>query len=195
MKAKIIYESGYSLTEVLAVIAIAGFAMLISVPPTLTFLSSYKLKAATQQIATALQFTRAKAVAENFDCTFTNLTTGSRSQFQITGGEEDHDDGLHPWEDRNGNGVEDTLTFMPQDLPSGVTVLQTLSFVSPIPVAGNPNTSTVSLTFNPLGVPRLTSSAAAIYLENGNRNRMAVTVDLSGRVQTWKQSGSFWVAL
>ena len=195
MKAKFPCESGYSLTEGLSVIAIVGFAMLISIPQTLTFLSSYKLKAATQQIATALQFTRAKAVSENFDCTFTNLVSGSHGQFQITGGEDDHDDGLHPWEDRNGNGVEDTLTFMPQDLPSGVKVLQTLSFVSPVPVTGNPATSITSITFSPLGVPRLTSNAAAIYLENGNRNRMAVTIDLSGRVQSWRQSGSFWVAL
>ena len=195
MKAKKLYESGFSLTELLTVIAIAGFAMLISVPQALRFLSSYKIKAATQQIATALQFTRAKAVAENYDCTFTNLSSGSQGQFQITGGENDHNDGLNPWEDRNGNGLEDTLTFMPQELPSGVTVLPSLVSVATVPVTGNPRSSTTSLTFNPLGIPRLTSAAAAIYLENKNRDRMAVTVDLSGRVQSWRQSGTSWIAL
>jgi Tfp pilus assembly protein FimT len=195
MNAKNRWERGYTITEGLSVIAIAGFALLISIPQTLSFLSSYKLKAATQQIATALQFTRAKAVSQNFDCTFTNLTSGSVNQFQITGGEDDHNDGLHPWEDRNGNGVEDSVTFMPQELPSGVKVVGTLVSVSPVPVTGNPATSSTTLTFNPRGIPQLTSNAAAIYLENGNRDRTAVTVDLSGRVQSWRQSGSFWVAM
>jgi Tfp pilus assembly protein FimT len=188
-------ESGYTLTEGLSVLAIAGFALLISIPQTLSFLSEYKLKVATQQVATALQFTRAKAVSQNFNCTYTNLTSGSVNQFQITGGEDDQDDGLHPWEDRNGNGVEDSLTLLPQDLPAGVKVLETLVSAAPVPVTGNPTTSTTSLTFNSLGVPKLTTDAAAIYLENGKRDRTAVTVDLSGRVQSWKQSGSFWIAL
>jgi Tfp pilus assembly protein FimT len=194
MKSKIRLEDGYTLTEGLSVLAIAGFALLISIPQTLSFLSEYKLKVATQQVATALQFTRSKAVSENFECTF-NLASGSTGEFQITGGEDDHDDGLHPWEDRNGNGVEDSLTLIPQKLPGGVKILETLVSTGPVPVTGNPNTSANSLTFTPLGMPQLTSTAAAIYFENGNRDRTAVTVDLSGRVQAWKQSGSFWTAL
>lgn len=195
MKSKFRLESGYTLTEGLSVLAIAGFALLITIPQALSFLSDYKLKVATQQVATALQFTRAKAVSQNFNCTYTNLTSGSVDKFQITGGEDDRDDGLHPWEDRNGNGVEDSLTMLPQELPGGVKVLETLVSAAPVPVTGNPTTSTTSLTFNSLGVPNLVANAAAIYLENGNRDRTAVTVDLSGRVQSWKQSGSFWVAL
>jgi Tfp pilus assembly protein FimT len=195
MKSKFRLESGYTLTEGLSVLAIAGFALMISIPQTLSFLSDYKLKVATQQVATALQFTRSKAVSQNFNCTYTNLTSDSINKFQITGGEDDHDDGLHPWEDRNGNGIEDSLTMLPQDLPAGVKVLGTLVSAAPVPVTGNPTTSATSLTFNSLGVPNLVANAAAIYLENGNRDRTAVTVDLSGRVQAWKQSGSFWVAL
>ena len=188
-------QSGYTVVEGLSVVAIAGFALLISIPSTLSFLSGYRLRAATQQIATAVQFTRAKAVSENFPCTFTNLTSGPLKQFQITGGEDDHDDGLNAWEDRNGNGIEDSLTFLPQNLPVGIQFIETLSSISAAPVQGSPTNSTSSLTFNALGVPQLSSTAAAIYLENGNRDRTAVTVDLSGRVQSWKYNGSGWVAL
>lgn len=193
MKPMLRHEQGYTLAEGLSVIAIAGFALLISIPQTLSFLSAYKLKAATQQVATALQFTRAKAVSENFQCTYTNMIAGN--QFHITGGEDDHGDGLNPWEDRNGNGVTDSLNFIPQALPSGIKITETLVSASPVPVTGNPTTSLTSVTFNPLGVPQLTSQAAAIYLENGNRERAAVTIDLSGRVQSWKQEGSFWVVM
>ena len=188
------FERGHSVTEILSVVAIVGFVMAMSIPQSLAYLSSYKLRAGAQQVATALQFTRAKAVSENFQCTFSNFLTSGVQQFQITGGEDDHNDGLNPWEDRNGNGVEDTITFIPQSLPGGVKVLSTLSGISAVPVTGNPTSSTTSLAFTPLGVPKLTSTAAAIYLQNEKKERMAVTVDLSGRVQSWKHSGTSWVA-
>jgi Tfp pilus assembly protein FimT len=188
------FEKGYSIVELFSVVAIAGFIIALSVPQGIAYLSNYKLRAGTQQVATALQFTRAKAVSENFQCTFSNFLNSGVQKFQITGGEDDHDDGLNPWEDRNGNGVEDTITFIPQELPGGVKIISTLSGISAVPVTGNPTHSTTSLVFTPLGVPKLTSTAAAIYLQNEKKEKMAITVDLSGRVQSWKQSGTSWVA-
>ena len=188
-------EKGFTVVEIFSVVAIVGFVMAISIPQGLAYLSSYKLRAGAQQVATALQFTRAKAVSENFQCTFSNFLSSGVQKFQITGGEDDHDDGLNPWEDRNGNGVEDTITFIPQELPRGIKVLSTLSGISAVPVTGNPTSSTTSLVFTPLGVPKLTTTAAAIYLQNEKKEKMAITVDLTGRVQSWKQSGTAWVAI
>ena len=188
-------QRGYSIAEGLSVMAIIGFAIVIAIPQALTFLAAYRLKAGTQQVVTALQFTRAKAVSENYQCTFNNFTSGDLQKFQITGGEDDHNDGLNPWEDRNGNGVEDTLAFIPQELPPGIKVLSTLTTIGAVPVTGNPTSSSTSLSFSPLGVPKLTSTAAAIYLQNEKSERTAITVDLSGRVQSWKHSGTSWVAL
>ena len=189
------WERGYSAIEVLSVVAIVGFIVALSIPQALAYLSSYKLRAGAQQLSTAIQFTRAKAVSENFQCTFSNFLSSGVYKFQITGGEDDHNDGLNPWEDRNGNGVEDTIIFIPQELPRGVKVVSTLSGVSAVPVTGNPTSSTTSLVFTPLGVPKLTNTAAAIYLQNDKSERMAITVDLTGRVQSWKHSGSSWVAM
>lgn len=187
-------EKGYSVVEIFVVVAIIGFVIALSLPEGLEYLSTYKLRQGTQQISTALQFTRAKAVSENFQCTFSNYVKSGVQLFQISGGEDDHNDGLNAWEDRNGNGVEDTITFIPQALPTGVKVITTIS-ISAVPVTGSPTTSTTSLIFTPLGVPKLSTTAAAIYLQNEAKDYMAVTVDLSGRVQSWKRSGSSWVAV
>lgn len=189
------FEQGFTVVELFSVVAIVGFIVALSIPQSLAYLSTYKLRAGTQQISTAIQFTRAKAVSENFQCTFSNYLSSDVQKFQITGGEDDHNDGLNPWEDRNGNGVEDTITYIPQELPRGIKVVSTLSGISAVPVTGNPTSSTTSLVFTPLGVPKLTSTAAAIYLQNEKKEKMAITVDLSGRVQSWKQSGSSWVAI
>ncbi|MCI0413329.1 GspH/FimT family pseudopilin [bacterium] len=188
-------EHGYTLLEALSIVAIFGFVAALSLPQGIAILQTYKLKAGTQQVATAIQFTRAKAVSENFQCTFSNFLSSGVQKFQITGGEDDHNDGLNPWEDRNGNGVEDTITFIPQELPTGVKVVSTLNGISAVPVTGNPTSSTSSLVFTPLGVPKLSNAAAAIYLQNQKSENMAITVDLSGRVQTWKHSGTSWVAM
>jgi Tfp pilus assembly protein FimT len=183
-------ERGYSIGEGLSVIAIAGMALLVSIPHALSYLSAYRLKAATEQVATAIQFTRSKAVQQNFVCTF-NLILGSPNQFQVRGGEDDRGDGLNPWEDRNGNGITDTLTFLPHSLPEGTYVLESLGHLPPVNVQGRPTNSVLEMEFSPLGVPRR-NSAGAIYLENSKKERSAITVDLTGRVQTWTYENSGW---
>ena len=198
MKAKLNRrnEMGFTLVEVLAVLTIIALTTVIAVANTVSLLASYRLKAGTQQVAVALQFTRANAIANNFKFTFSGFsgTSTTLDTYQVTGGESDGGNGLDAWEDRNRNGIKDTVSFPAETLPKGVRFIYSQTISPAMPLNGSPNQSSSNLTFGALGLPSI-STTAVVFLKNENADKTAVTVDTAGRVQTWLMKGSQWSAL
>ena len=63
MKRK--HSPGFTLIELVLVLAIAAICFAIAMPDIVTFSSAYKLRAAAREVATDLQLTRLLAVKEN----------------------------------------------------------------------------------------------------------------------------------
>jgi prepilin-type N-terminal cleavage/methylation domain-containing protein len=59
------YSPGFTLVELLIVMAVVSICLAIAMPDIATFSSGYKLRAAAREVASDLQFTRLLAVKEN----------------------------------------------------------------------------------------------------------------------------------
>ncbi|HMK65899.1 MAG TPA: GspH/FimT family pseudopilin, partial [Thermodesulfobacteriota bacterium] len=58
-------ESGYTVLEVIVLISIIAIISVLAVPSTTTLLRSYRLKSATNELASSLQLARVTAIAQN----------------------------------------------------------------------------------------------------------------------------------
>jgi Tfp pilus assembly protein FimT len=195
-------KNGYSLIETSVLLAIVGVASAIGIPNMTSMLADYRLNVASRQLSTAIQYTRGKAVAENYNFTIRmNPDTASGSDaYQIAGGEVDvNGNGLDPWEDRNNNGIQDTMSFAAKKLPKGIRYIPPGTPVSSSPSISSlsltyPNTGTASISFNPMGQETSANNSEAVYLQNERGAKAAVTVDSAGKVQVWRFRDSQWVA-
>ena len=64
-KVKRKHSAGFTVVELIIVIAIVTICLAIAMPDIATFSSGYRLKAAAREVATDLQLTRLLAVKEN----------------------------------------------------------------------------------------------------------------------------------
>lgn len=58
-------QGGYSLVELLIVVAIIGMLSLVTVPPMLGYMRQMKVRSATRQLNTDLRFARQRAITQN----------------------------------------------------------------------------------------------------------------------------------
>lgn len=87
--------SGFSVMELVVVIAMAMLLMGIAIPSFLSWLPSFRLSAAARQVATDLQMARMRAVAQNTSNTVT--FTPSNGTYTFTLGPDSRDlDELYP---------------------------------------------------------------------------------------------------
>jgi prepilin-type N-terminal cleavage/methylation domain-containing protein len=66
-------QGGYSLVELLVVVAIIGMLSLVTVPPMLGYMRQIKVRSATRELNTDLRFARQRAITQNNPVAFSFL--------------------------------------------------------------------------------------------------------------------------
>jgi type IV fimbrial biogenesis protein FimT len=138
---------GFTLTELMIVIAIFGLIAVLSVPNYNRFMMGWRLNGETQQLASALRSARSSAIMKNIDVVFTF----------------DEDAGTYSWfedENRNGNLDNDEYESAQFSLPETVEI------------AGHTLSST-TLTFGSKGTTR---ESGSITLRNTLNNIRSVRI-------------------
>jgi Tfp pilus assembly protein FimT len=193
----------------LIVLAILGVLLGIAIPALGSYAQESRLNKAVREVKANIQLARLKAVTSNFRVVFTyNLGSGTPDTFQISGNEHSGGGALQPWEDINGNGVNDGLGdndgnaangLGRPDLYSSPRRVDYASFgtdgISTLP-NGSSNLSPdspITMTFDPKGDVTSDYSGNCIALENVVKMIEAVCVYQGGytRLFKWQANGSW----
>ena len=202
MKARRIRSHrGFSLIELLVVVAIMMAVAAVALPSFLSFISTYKLRSTLQQTSGMLQQMRMQAVRLNKNIKVQTTTMGT----QTVG-----------YADVNGNGAWDKNTVPPEPavlFPTDITVTST----------GHPGNATTSLGFTPQtgsgvmpqfnarGLPCVMAGSVCqnfdasgqvgfvVYVRNqssgGGVSWGAITITPAGRVRSWLWNGTAYTGL
>jgi prepilin-type N-terminal cleavage/methylation domain-containing protein len=140
-------KQGFTLVELMIVIAILGLIAVLSVPNIKGFLQTWKLNGETQELATTLRTARSAAVKRNIDVVFS---------FDI------NNDTYFYFEDSDGDGGHDNDEYMSatRELPPGIVIT-----AHTLPTA--------SLTFGSKGE---TGSSGTITLRNSRNNTKSIRI-------------------
>jgi prepilin-type N-terminal cleavage/methylation domain-containing protein len=203
-------ERGFTLIELLIVIAILGVALGIAIPALGSYAQEARLNKSAREIKANIQLARLKAVTSNFRVAFTyNLGSGGAPDtFQITGTEHVGGGPLQPWEDINGNGINDGLAdndgntangLEGTDLYSSARRVENCSFgtdgISALPNGSSDlsPTSPITMTFDPKGDVTSDYTGNCIALQNAVKMIQAVCVYQGGyiRLFKWQANGSW----
>ena len=177
-------HSGFSMLELLIVIAIIGVIAAFALPSATAFVKGYRLHADASAIASQLNVTRFRATSQYTP--YRLNVTASSSLYSM---------------DR----MNTTYGSPAAEIILGLS--QGVSFLSACPVSATPGTipssfttSSAAIYFNTRGLPVNTSGTPTnlnvVYLKNDNNLYDAVTVSLGGRITIWNYNvaTSTWIA-
>ena len=110
-------SSGFTVTELMVTIGVAGILMGIAVPSLLSWLPTLRLSSASRQVAADLQLARMRAISQNVPFGL-NFATNGASSYVV-------------FRDSNNNTVFDAgeLDRGPFSLPEGITVSAAMCLV------------------------------------------------------------------
>jgi type IV fimbrial biogenesis protein FimT len=155
---KIKFESGFTLAEVMVVIAIIGIMSGIAIPNFISWLPDYRLRSATRDIVSCMQLAKLRAVKENATVSV---------KFNISSGQYiawlDNGDGAGTANDDIYNGNEPTI--MTNSLPAGVNFNQNKIFK-----------------FNSRGFPT-SMVGVTVIINNTKSNSNSVIVNTAGNIR------------
>lgn len=79
-------SAGYTLTELLTIVAIVGLTTMVSIPAIMQLVPQYRIRAAAAEMSNALKMTRQKAVATRRPWRMTFDTTNERYAISVLSG-------------------------------------------------------------------------------------------------------------
>lgn len=165
--------SGFTLIEVIIVLAVVGIMAAIAVPNFYKWLPGMKLKGASRDLYSNMQKARMQAVKENRDISirFNTATTPGFYYFDMD------DDGSY------------TAGEFRQNLASYKYGIDFFSDSAPTNWNNDPCTMASVITFSKTG----TANSGTVYLENEKKTIIyAVTSHVYGAVKIRKYNGSSW---
>jgi len=180
-------ESGFTMTELVVVIAIIGVTLAIAIPSFLSYRPTMRIKGAARDITTILQWSRMKAVSEN-----------NRMEIQFSPANKTYT----VFDDNNSDGDVSTDTAirtstLPDDISFGIGTTVTKKASTNI---GPAHTDCLTFNVDSCNTDDSTSFSSngtanngTIYLVNTKDECFAVIVDSQGRVRIRKWAGSDWV--
>jgi prepilin-type N-terminal cleavage/methylation domain-containing protein len=195
---------GFTLLELLIVVAIILVVLAIALPSVTTAMKTYKTAGDVRGLAAQIALAKMRAAADftdarvNFNSFVQNTSTGTY-QYQI----EVYNQTTSAW----GTDQTGSVNTGQQNLSTGtlfgfgsINLLPSPSSAGGYESGSITNSSTIM--FNSRGVPvtgtpgsggSLTNTANyAVYLNNGNGAYYGITVSPSGNIQMWQWNGAGW---
>lgn len=167
-------DTGFTIIELLVVICIIAIVLAITVPAYLTYIPTYRLNSAVEELQGSMQTARVKAIKEaTWVCVSVNTGTETCTVFLDNGGA----DGSGTAGNKAQDGTEATIKTL--TMPRSIDIYD-------VTFSGN------VAQFNSRGLPTNTGS---IRLRNGPQGRYrAVFVSIAGMpaIRTSKDNGSTW---
>lgn len=171
------YENGFSLVELIIVIAIIGIAAAIAIPGFINWLPNYRLKAAVQDIYSNIQLAKLTAVQRNRNCVivFNQTVAGTGFDYVVF---VDTDGNV---EFNAGEPVvaQQLLTAYP-----GVTFDATQGGGDGLTFVDNDD-GNAAISFRPNAIPTDNNGGVAngsVFLQNTNGRTNSVVVNVAGSV-------------
>ena len=165
-------DTGFTIIELLVVICIIAIVLAITVPAYLTYIPTYRLNSAVEELQGSMQTARVKAIKEAASvCVSVNTGTETCTVFLDNGA------GGGTPNNKAQDGTETTIKIL--TMPRGIDIYD-------VTFSGN------VAQFNSRGLPTNTGS---IRLRNGPQGRYrAVFVSIAGMpaIRTSKDNGSTW---
>ena len=175
---------GFSLLEILVVIAIVGIIAAFALPGAINFVKGYKLHAAASAIAAQLNVTRFRATSQ-----YTPYRLRMDAPTRATVRERLSTSYASPQQEES----------IPLD--QGIRILSACpESAKPGTIAATVTAASAAVYFNTRGLPVDTTAAPTnnnvFYIANDNNLYDAITVSLGGKVTVWNYSTvtSAWVA-
>ena len=157
------FLSGFTLTELMIVMAIMAILGAIATPTILSQLPDYRLKGTARTISSTLQYAKMSAASTGKEYRVQFLLDASPQRYQLQQG--NLFSGSDSW--------TDVRVF--QKIPNQVLIDHGTDY------KGSHTSGKSTIAFNPTG----TASSGGIYLENSKGNRCSVKVSSStGRIRT-----------
>lgn len=160
-------NSGFSLVEVLTVVAILGILGAIAVPSMLSWLSNQGIQAAGRDLYGNLRKAQSTAIKENRNCaiTFDGINGSLGYTVYVSDPAGDRDIAKVQWSDYRNVELDDLVNFTP----------------SSEPIFFQPNSIPVGALNSPLTPTR------EIHLKNSTGRHLIVTVNISGNISLTEQ--------
>ena len=178
-------KHGFTLTEMVIVLAVGGILTAIAIPTFLAWAPKYRVNGAARQVFSQMMAAKAKAISENNNYVITFDTSNNR--FTI------HDDDNS---DSTQDAGESVRTF---DIAAAYPEIE-FGYIDATNPSGDAITGAVTFTGTPrraIFYPSGLAKAGAVYLkpaeDTTRRDRQrCITVLLTGRVRLYKHMGDDW---
>jgi prepilin-type N-terminal cleavage/methylation domain-containing protein len=158
---------GFSLVELVVVLAVIGITSAIAAPSVTAWIQNYRAKTAARQLMTDLQFARMTAVSQKVDCTVTISTVTNQYTIQ-----------------QNGNNVIMPRQFGVQYINNNINNQANPYYAPGVALGTNPVANTWTITFDPLGIPRFTpNNVFDAMIRQGAAAPWTVRVSPTGLIQ------------